>query len=300
VLPDGSSVSWNYPGTVVEIGVHAELEILGAIPSMTGSVCTDHEQVCLLGFDDDESTIAGRSIRVVDLGQGRMSVMRRVRFQRPVGIVDGRITDIARPDLGKGVLHSAPDSAILRFQSMDGADVQTIEVSGVTDETRVRIENGKVWLGNPGASMLMMAMPGMSSAREMPVRLDCRPWMPRPELPEGFDSVRFEQNRLEQLRGAFNLAMPRQRAGRPFIQGIEFEDVEIRGQFPAREIVAVFHLRDCPQPRFGRRWPLYDELGNPIYDLYAPVSLKEDIVSPTPGFPPASSTSPGEDGIVWM
>lgn len=79
-----------------------------------------------------------------------------------------------------------------------------------------------------------------------------------------------------------------------------FNAIDLRGDFPDRVIVALFHAADRPGIQFGRRWGLYDELGNPIDHEYADIGLMEDVMSSGGGLPPAGQCVPDAGGVVWF
>ena len=125
--------------------------------------------------------------------------------------------------------------------------------------------------------------------------------MPRPQLPAGLNAQQFEHDQLDRLRGAFLGGWRTSGAGTgPFIEGVTFGLIELRGEFPDRVIVALFHATDRPGLQFGRQWKLYDELGNPVDHEYADIHLMEDVESASGGLPPADSCVPDEAGVVWF
>ena len=79
-----------------------------------------------------------------------------------------------------------------------------------------------------------------------------------------------------------------------------FGVIELRGEFPDRAVVALFRAGDRPGIQFGRRWRLYDELGNPVDHQYADIHLMEDIESSGGGLPPAGDCVPDAAGVVWF
>jgi hypothetical protein len=83
-----------------------------------------------------------------------------------------------------------------------------------------------------------------------------------------------------------------------FIRGVEFDSVEIVGSFPHTEVVALFHAADRAGIQFGRRWPLYDDLGNPQPLEYAGIHLMEDIEAAGYGLPGLEACVPDDDGLV--
>ena len=96
----------------------------------------------------------------------------------------------------------------------------------------------------------------------------------------GLDAQQFEHDQLDRLRGAFLGGWGTPEGGTtPFIEGVTFDVIEVRGEFPDRVIVALFHAMDRPGIQFGRQWGLYDELGNPVDHEYADIGLMEDVES---------------------
>lgn len=88
---------------------------------------------------------------------------------------------------------------------------------------------------------------------------------------------------------------------RPYIRGVTFESTELRGSFPGTVLVALFRSEARPGIRFGRRWRLYDELGNPEDEWleYADVGLMEDVEAGD-GLPEPAACVPDAEGIVWF
>jgi hypothetical protein len=121
------------------------------------------------------------------------------------------------------------------------------------------------------------------------------------QLPSGFNEDQFERAQLEELRESL-LGGWQDGDGstRPLISGVSFDTVELQGESPNRSIVALFHASDYPGVQFGRRWRLYDELGNPEDLDYAHIHLMEDIESATGGLPPSNERIPDPDGVVWF
>jgi hypothetical protein len=119
--------------------------------------------------------------------------------------------------------------------------------------------------------------------------------------PPDFNEDQFEQAQLAELRESL-LGGWQDGDGstRPLISGVSFDTVELRGEFPNRSIVALFHSSDYPGVQFGRSWRLYDELRNPEDLEYAHIHLMEDIESATGGLPPPDQRKPDPDGVVWF
>lgn len=121
------------------------------------------------------------------------------------------------------------------------------------------------------------------------------------QLSAGFNSDQFEQVQLERLRESLLGGWHGDDgSAEPFIPGVSFDAVELQGEFPDRSMVALFRASDYPGVRFGRRWRLYDELGNPKDLDFVHIHLMEDIESATAGLPPLDQCIPDSDGVVWF
>jgi len=310
------SVSWRYPGTAVVIDDTGTLNVLGPVPGSGGAACADDGTVWLLGFEEEADDEPAPEVREVQVAEGRVGEALGVRPQRPVAVVGRFVADLAEPEAEPDDADDpeaepdtaddpeadpGPGSAAIRFLPVDGGEPWTAGTADLGRYALARTWGGEVWLADPGASTLIAAAPGRSGVRELRISLDCRPWMPRPQLPAGFDAQQFEDDQLDRLRGAFVGGWRGPEGGaRPFIEGITFDVIELRGEFPDRDVVALFHAAGRPGIQFGRRWRLYDELGNPVDHEYADIGLMEDVESAGGGLPPAGRCVPDESGVTWF
>jgi len=225
---DGSHVSYRYPGTAIVIDAAGTLRVAGSLPASGGTVCEAAGRVWLLGFDQETDADPAPSARELLPDEGRLAAPLDLGLQWPVAVVDRFVLDIGSP-YGAGDLGFAPPprAPVVRFVSIDGGEHRTVEAPGLSRYPRpaVRVRDGEVWLGNPGASTLTVAAPGRTRVRELALTLDIRPWMPRPQLPDDFDPERFEQDQLDLFRRWFlggsqdrlrdDLALPAGPAGQP-------------------------------------------------------------------------------------
>jgi hypothetical protein len=309
---DGSHVSYHYPGTAIVIDEAGPLRVAGALPGSGGVAAEGDGRVWLLGFDQETDEDPASSARQLLLDEGRLAAPLDLRLVRPVAVVGRFVVDIGcRHGAGEPGFAQRPRVPVVCFVPIDGGEHRTVEAPGLSryPGPEVRACDGEVWLGNPGAGALTVAAPGRTHVRELALTLDIRPWMPRPLLPDDLDPVRFEQAQLDHFRRWFlggppdhpERNDPDQPAGaEPFIDGVSFDAVELRGEFPDCEVVATFQAADRPGIRFARRWRLYDELGNPCDHEYARVYLEEDILAGSGGLPPLDRCVPDVDGLVWF
>jgi hypothetical protein len=306
LTPRGWSVSWRYPGTAVVIDDTGTLDVLGPVPGSGGAACADDGIVWLLGFEGEADEEAAPEVREVLLAEGRVGKALAVRPHRPVAVVGRFVVDLAEPgpepDTADGpAADPARESAVIRFLPVAGGEPWTSGSADLGRYALARTWDGEVWLADPGSSSLVAAAPGRPGVRELRIGLDCRPWMPQPGLPAGLDAQRFEHDQLDRIRGAFLGGWRTSEAGtRPFIDGVTFDVIELRGEFPDRDLVALFRAADRPGIQFGRRWRLYDELGNPIDHEYAGIGLMEDVESADGGLPPVGRCIPDETGVTWF
>ncbi len=310
---DGSQVSYRYPGSAIVIDAAGTLRVAGSLPGSGGTVCEAAGRVWLLGFDQETDGDPAPGARQLLLDEGRLGAPLDLRLQRPVAVVGRFVVDIGPPhgagNSGPG--RGRPSVPVVQFAPIDGGEHRVTEAPGLGQDPgpEARVRDGEVWLGQPGASALTVAAPGRARARQLALALDIRPWMPSPQLPADLDPVRFEQGQLDLFRRWFlggppdhpERACPDQPAGaEPFIDGVSFDAVELRGEFPGCEVVATFRAADRPGIRFARRWRLYDELGNPCDHEYASVGLQEDILAGYGGLPALDRCVPDTDGLVWF
>ena len=299
------SVSWRYPGTAVVIDDTGTLDVLGPVPGSGGAVCADDGIVWLLGFEGEVYDEPAPEVREVHVAEGRLGEARGVRPHRPVAVIGRFVVNLAEPDNADNGdnAEAAPahGSAVIRFLPADGGEPWTAGPAELGHYALARAWGGEIWLADPGGSTLVAAAPGRSGVRELRIGLDCRPWMPRPQLPAGFDSRQFEHDQLDSLRAAFQGGWRTSEGGtKPFIEGVTFDSIDLWGQFPDAVIVILFHAADRPGIQFGRRWRLYDELGNPVDHKYADIYFMENVKSAGGGLPPANSCVADETGVTWF
>jgi hypothetical protein len=113
--------------------------------------------------------------------------------------------------------------------------------------------------------------------------------------------TKYGADELEKMRASlFGGWHAEKRERHPFIRGITFESVELDGEFPYTAVVARFRANDRAGILFGRRWTLYDDLGNVEPLEYADIHLMEDIEAAGHGLPPMSQCAPDDTGVVWV
>jgi hypothetical protein len=284
---DGYSVGYGYPGTAVTVSVSGVVETICPVPSTGGVVAVDGSRVWLLGLGD-ELADGEPTARELLTAESRLAEPADAQLQHPAAVVAGFIVD------------TGPGTAV-RFAPVDGGAPRDCQCPPVSPDAQVVAAAGEAWIGNPGESVLLVAAPGRDVARELPIGLDCRPWMTAPVPPPGFDPGRFDRDTLSALMGSLLGGWEDEDgSSRPLVEGVSIGPVELRGAFPDSEIVAMFQAAGRPGIQFGRRWVLYDELGNPLDPGYAAIYLMEDVQSRDGGLPAAADCQPDSAGVVWF
>lgn len=298
-LGPGGSVDFGYPGTIITLDEAGAVTALGPVPSTHGVICEDGGRVWLLGFNSDIGDPEDPGPRELFLADGRIGAGTTMRLEKPVGLIDGLVADLTeRPPAGDPGGPRAGWSTVVRFLPLDGGEPSEVVIPRVGLEARAKVRSGQVWIGDYGDSRLKVVTPGQAHPRELSIALDCRPWMTRPQ-PPGLDLREFEDSQLDRFRGELSsLRRDGQGRTRPLVEGVSFDAFELRGAFPDSDLVALFRSADRPGVQFGRKRPLYDELGNPLRHRYSDIYLAEDILSG--GLPELGQCIPDASGVVWF
>lgn len=295
-------LSYIRPGTVL-FGDVGNLQPLGGVgETLQGSVAVDGDDVWLLGFNrerDDRVFEVGR----VDLSSGEMEPPQRVDDE-VVAIVDGRTVHLGwtgGPHWDDDEEDEEPRSRgrQVRIASSDDGDDLVVEIP-IVDTTPV-VSGSAVWFRRYDTPGLVGVDVRSGAVTNVAVDLDVSTFTPPVDPPSDVDLAAFEADELEKLRGSL-FGGWRSEGGEQhaFIRGITFESVELEGEFPRTAVVALFRADDRPGVLFGRRWNLYDDLGNAEPLEYVDINLMEDIEAAGYGLPPMSKCSPDENGIVWF
>lgn len=168
-------------------------------------------------------------------------------------------------------------------------------------DTSPVVDGATVWFrryDSPGFIGVDLAT---GEVRDAAVDTDLTQFLPPVTPPQGVDLASYETEELEKMRGSL-LGGWRSESDEehPFIGGVVFESVELEGEFPHTAVVARFRADERPGVLFGRRWNLYDDLGNVEPLEYADMHLMEDICAAGYGLPPPDQCVPDEDGVVWF
>jgi len=302
VMP-GTSLSFRYPASVVVADESGRFNAVGSVPSIGGRVCVDQGRTWLLGFGSEDDGDETPVVRELLTEERRLEEPLGLAGQNPVACVDGFVVDLMWPAPSREQgQRTAPHSQIVRFLPISGGSPLDVEVLNLSHwiET-VRVLDGEVWFYDEEGSGLIAVSPSNAASRRIEVDIDCRPWMPEPEAPKGLDLQAHEREQLEFFQSAlFGGWTVEESVTRPFITGVTFDSVQLREAFPDSQIVAPFHSDDRPGIQFGRRWRIYDELGN-LSDLqYAEIHLLEDVESGSGGLPSMDRCQPDEAGVVWF
>jgi hypothetical protein len=162
----------------------------------------------------------------------------------------------------------------LTVGSLDGYDTASVQLPDAIEWRDFAASPSLIWCWMIDAPVLLVIDPADLEVREVPVRIDTAPYAPELFVP-ALDLATHEQAQLARVRLAF-FGDSQGRAGLA-IAGVSFESVDLAGQFPYTEVVALFSIEDHRGRQFGRRWRLYDDLGRVVELGYFDVFLMEDV-----------------------
>jgi hypothetical protein len=280
----GGWLAFERPASVVHVSPDGEVRRLGAVDDNGGHPVVDGGRVWLLGYRPDDEPETARELRPDGGGLGDPV---EPGLDQLLTVVGGTLVGVHRGDL-----HLVP---------LDGAGAPRRAAAPDVGDDEVGVDGGTVWLLRRGGPGLVGVDVAAATVRELPLAVDCAHLAPEPTPPPGLDLAAYERRTADGLRSAF-LGSLVDEDGNPFpyIPGITFDDVRLEGTFPAAAVVGLFHAEGYPGVQFGRRWRLYDELGDPSTTMeYADVYLMEDIESGD-GLPAPEDCVPDAAGIVWF
>jgi hypothetical protein len=161
--------------------------------------------------------------------------------------------------------------------SFAGGPTGSVVLSDRIEWRSFAVSSSLIWCWRTDVPQLLAIDPASLDVREIPVPIGTAPYAPEVGVPE-IDLAAHDHAQLTELRSAF-LRTREDGFGDiwPRIDGVTFESVELVGEFPYTAVVGFFSIEDHPGRRFGRRWRLYDDLGNVIELGYFFVYLIEDI-----------------------
>ncbi|MEX1008144.1 MAG: hypothetical protein WD271_09920 [Acidimicrobiia bacterium] len=305
------SVGYSYPGVVARCDRGGEVVVLAHLPSTNGALFVDGSRSWLAGFGleprpsaVEASTIFGSgpvALHELDVETGRLTAS--VVAIDPDAVVDN-IGVVVRSDFASRFGGRTTKSEALCFDlGRPETPPLRIELPHLVETSGdVVVSEGQTWFmsrSDQGALVWLDARDGTTSV--LTIVCDLAENAPAPVPPTGVDLDQFEQQELEGMRASL-LGGWRDQSGKtqPFLEGVEFERIELRGRFPDTQVVSTFRAADRPGILFARRWNLYDELGNTSNLEYADIHLMEDVKAVGRGFPPLDECEPDVDGVVWF
>ena len=304
-------ISFGYPGAVVRGDGRTEPRVLVELPDTSGSLIADGNSWWLVGFGFEapaahpaQSGLFGPSDPValfeLDIETGGLDpsscTLEVEAILGGIGVVFER--EHASRFGGKTTRCDA-----LCFELDQPGAAWRVEMATDVDRfsTSMATDDGRLWLVGQEADAIMWLDPAAGTAGALTIDADLAANKPTPVRPEAVDLESFERSQLEGLRDVFLADESRGSEDEPsFINGITFESVELRDQFPDTHVVACFRADNRPGILFARRWNLYDELGNTQDHEYAEIHLAESIEAAGWGLPPVEECRPDSEGIVWF
>ncbi len=266
-------ISYARPATVLRGDPVRGLAKVATVPEGAGDLVVDGGAVWLVGYDRDFEPATVLRLGPQDAEPVLVQRMGR-REPDPVTVVGGRVISL--------------DSDGLR-----------VDLPPLAEDTSV--DGAVVWFRQESRPTLVGFDVERATVAEMALDIDTEPFVP-PPVPPGLDLDRYEAEQRDSLREVFVGGwVAEDGSRRPYIDGVTFESFELRGSFPDTVIVALFRSENRPGIRFGRRWRLYDELGNLEGESleYADVGLMEDVESGD-GLPMTDACTADAEGIVWF
>jgi hypothetical protein len=257
--------------------------------------------VWLLGFNRERGDQVFE-VRRVDLRSGAMGPPERVADE-VVAVVDGRMVHLGWAGGAYQEDDEEDDEPQARGRKVriaaSGADDLVVEIP-IVDTTPV-VSRSVVWFRRYDAPSLVGVDVRSGAVADVAVDLDVSTFTPPVTPPSDVDLAAFEADEVEKLRGSL-FGGWRSEGGEQhtFIRGITFDSVELEGSFPHTDVVARFRADDRPGVLFGRRWNLYDDVGNLESLECVDINLMEDIEAAGYGLPPMSKCAPDDTGVVWF
>jgi hypothetical protein len=265
------AVSHFYPASVLLGKGDGSFEVVGKLRSGGRLIATRIGTLVLATLEGDD----GPTLRLVDT--------ERRRLGEPLPIAASWLKEFLR-------LGFLGDNRVASLSGSPGAGPVTVSVgtfaSGPTRSVVLSnkiewrsfaVSSSLIWCWRTDVAELFAIDPASLDVREIEVPIDTAPYAPEIAAPE-IDLATHDQAQLAQLRSAF---LPAQEdTSGPIlsaIDGVSFESVELVGGFPDTAVVGLFRIEDHPGRRFGRRWRLYDDLGNVIELDYLFTCLMEDV-----------------------
>jgi hypothetical protein len=267
-------ISYARPATVLRGDPVRDLAKVATVPEGAGDLVVDGGAVWLVGYDRDFEPATVLRLGPQDAEPVLVQRMGR-REPDPVTVVGGRVISLDSVGLSVDLPPLAEDTAV------DGT---------------------VVWFRHESRPTIVGFDVERATVAEMALDIDTEPFVPPPVPPPGLDLDRYEAEQRDSLREVFVGGwVAEDGSRRPYIDGVTFESVELRGSFPDTVVVALFRSENRPGIRFGRRWRLYDELGNLEGESleYADVGLMEDVESGD-GLPMTDACTADAEGIVWF
>jgi hypothetical protein len=287
---EGGGVSWGYPGSVFVLEGTESLRVAGSVGFTAGSAWSDAGRVWLLGFGpslDGEQP----EVREVDPDSAELGEPLTIEVRDPAAVCNGRVADIlwGRPPL-------------VRLIPIDGdGDAIEIDVPELIRWQEVKTDEDSIFFANRDQGLVIQISTAQNSVRVIRLETDLSDYMPHPVPPEGVDLRTHEEAELVKIRDSLLQGwVDNEGRSSPFIEGVRFESVELQDSFPRTAVIGLFQSDHHAGVLFGRRWALYDELGNPCELTYRDIHLMEDIESGAGGLPPLEDCIADEAGVVWF
>jgi hypothetical protein len=295
----GGYLAYERPSSLLAVNDDGAVRRLGRVDD-SEELVADGRRAWLLGNDRRDRATA----RPIDLGDGPGGVL-ELDVDEAVAVVAGHVVGVEHDR--RLPWEREPGAAWRRGTTLavhalrGGAPRRVVDLPRVGTDSPV-IDGTSVWFAREDGTGLVAVDVGTAGVREVGVRVDCRPLLAPLHVPAGVDLDEFERSQAEALRAGLisPLVSDDGEHQRPVIRGVTVDSVELEGRFPTTSVVARFRADSHPGVGFGRRWRLYDELGEPIELEFADIELVEDVEAAGYGLPAPNDCVPDETGTVWF
>jgi hypothetical protein len=276
--PEGGARHLARSESVLLVQDDRTFEVIAKVRSVERFVPAGDGCALFAGFETEDKTL-----RLLDFDHRR--------FGEPIPLEENTYPEFIA---GDRLVSLNIETMTLRLTPIDGGEGRSVVLPG-KQTWNVAISGLFISCGRANRSELFVIDADTGTLREIPM-IDTAPHAPV-LVEHAADLTGYEQAQLELVRC---ILTSEPRPGDPWpwkLEELTFESIEITGEFPYTEIVGLFRIDYAPARRFGRRWRLYDDLG----DMSSPADyvwfpLMETVA---PGYA-GHGVKESDDGIVWI
>lgn len=278
VNPSGRGATYVYPGSVFVWDPRQGATIVGSVGMAGGDIAINEDRALLIGFEHGPPLV-----RRLDLVSRTLSepmplgppipdeeedIVMACRFWQG----NARLLGIISSRYGLDQVVRLPDDASLDYA----------------------VSSRVCWIPSREDPAVYAVELGRRGCRRVEIATDLAPFAPPPVPPVDRDLREYERQTFERIRASL---LDDRSSPRSFNNGSYVESVELTGTFPDSAVVVMVRYPRRRSAVFGRRLPLYDDLGNTTDTHYADVWIEEDVDT---GSLDRVAISPGNSEVVWF